>query len=329
MLSGGMSSFVVIAMAMIAAGGVAYVFIFPLLSGDRQREKRLEAVKSTKSAAAKREAHKQRAKSRKVQDTLKDLEAKAKSGTDRPNMKQRIQRAGLTMSVRAFIIISVSFGLFVGFVVFVGSGSALIGLACAFTAGFGIPRWLLGFMTRRRQNKFLNELPNAIDVIVRGVKAGLPLNDCLRIVASEAQEPVRSEFRDVIESQAIGVTAAEALTRMYKRIPVPEVNFFAITVGIQQTSGGNLSEALGNLSKVLRERKKMAGKIQAMSQEAKASAAIIGALPLIVMMLVYMTSPDYISLLWTERLGQIMMAGSAIWMTMGILVMKKMINFDF
>ncbi len=329
MLSGAAGNLVVMAMAMICAGGVAYVFLYPILSGERQREKRMAAVKSPLSRSAKVEMREQRNKSRKVQDTLKDIEANAKSGTDKQTLKARIQQSGLTMSLQTFIVFSIIFGCIFGAVIYISFGSALLAGATAFSAGFGVPRWMLGFLTRRRQKKFIKALPDAIDVIVRGVKAGLPLNDCLRIVAAEAQEPVRSEFREVIDSQAIGVQAAEALSRMYKRIPLAEVNFFAITVAIQQTSGGNLSEALGNLSKVLRERKKMTGKIQAMSQEAKASAAIIGALPLVVMTLVYMTSPDYIELLWTERMGQIMLAGSAVWMTIGVLVMRKMINFDF
>ncbi len=121
----------------------------------------------------------------------------------------------------------------------------------------------------------------------------------------------------------------EACGKLYERMPVPEANFFGIVIAIQQKAGGNLSEALGNLSRVLRDRKKMKAKIQAMSQEAKASAAIIGALPIAVMMLVYITSPQYISLLFTNSLGHIMLAGSAVWMAMGVLVMKKMINFDF
>jgi len=110
---------------------------------------------------------------------------------------------------------------------------------------------------------------------------------------------------------------------------VPEANFFGIVILIQQKAGGNLAEALGNLSRVLRDRKKMKAKIQAMSQEAKASAGIIGALPIAVMTLVYITSPQYISLLWTEPLGRLMLGGSAIWMFTGVMVMKKMINFDF
>jgi tight adherence protein B len=163
----------------------------------------------------------------------------------------------------------------------------------------------------------------------RGVKAGLPLGDCLRIIAAEAQEPVRGEFKTIVESQTIGIPIGEACAKLYERMPLPEANFFGIVIGIQQRAGGNLSEALSNLSKVLRDRKKMKAKIQAMSMEAKASAVIIAALPFCVMLLVYITSPQYIELLWTHPTGRFMMACSAVWMSMGVFVMKKMINFDF
>jgi tight adherence protein B len=129
-----------------------------------------------------------------------------------------------------------------------------------------------------------------------------------------------------METQAIGMPLGAACGKLYERTPLPEANFFGIVVAIQQRSGGNLSE---DLSKVLRDRKKMKAKIQSMSQEAKASAGIIGALPIAVMTLVYLTSPNYISLLFTNSVGHIMLAGSAIWMVMGVLVMKKMVNFDF
>ena len=185
------------------------------------------------------------------------------------------------------------------------------------------------FLKKRREQAFIDALPDAVDVIVRGVKSGLPLLECLKIVASEASEPIRTEFRAILDTQAIGLPLGEACGKLYERTPVPEANFFGISIAIQQKSGGNLSEALGNLSKVLRDRKKMKAKIRAMSQEAKASAGIIGSLPLVVMVLVYFTSPDYITLLFTESLGHAMLAGAAIWMTMGVLVMKKMISFDF
>ena len=144
---------------------------------------------------------------------------------------------------------------------------------------------------------------------MRGIKAGLPLLDSLRIIAADAPEPVQSEFRAILETQTIGIPIGEACGKLYERIPVPEANFFGIVIAIQQKAGGNLSEALGNLSRVLRDRKKMKAKIQAMSMEAKASASIIACLPLAVMVLVYLTSPQYIELLWTHPTGRMMLAG--------------------
>ena len=208
-------------------------------------------------------------------------------------------------------------------------GGLIVGAALGFAGALGLPRWMLSYLKKRREAKFLGSFPDAVDIIVRGVKAGLPLPDCLKMITMEASEPTKSEFRAIVETQAIGLPLGEACGKLYEQMPLPEANFFGIVISIQQRSGGNLAEALGNLSRVLRDRKKMKAKIQAMSQEAKASAGIIGALPLAVMMLVYITSPNYISLLWTEPLGRVMLAASAVWMFMGVMVMKKMINFDF
>ena len=211
-----------------------------------------------------------------------------------------------------------------------GGMRGLLGaLGLAFAAGFGLPRWTLGYLKKRREKAFLKALPDAVDVIVRGIKAGLPLFESIKVVAADAPEPLRGEFLSIIETQAIGMPLGDACVRLYERMPVPEANFFGIVIAIQQKSGGNLSEALGNLSKVLRDRKRMAEKIQAMSMEAKASAGIIGSLPPIVMLLVYLSTPDYISLLWTHPTGQLMLVGCVIWMSLGIFVMKRMINFDF
>ena len=216
------------------------------------------------------------------------------------------------------------------FVAAEGGMRGLLGaLGLAFAAGMGLPRWALGYLKTRREKAFLKALPDAVDVIVRGIKAGLPLFESIKVVAADAPEPLRGEFMAIIETQAIGMPLGDACVRLYERMPVPEANFFGIVIAIQQKSGGNLSEALGNLSKVLRDRKRMAEKIQAMSMEAKASAGIIGSLPPIVMLLVYLSTPEYISLLWTHPTGQLMLVGCVIWMSMGIFVMKRMINFDF
>jgi tight adherence protein B len=218
----------------------------------------------------------------------------------------------------------------VAFVAGLGVGGGIVpAVAMAFAAGLGLPRWILIFLKRRRERRFIDGFADAVDVIVRGVKAGLPLGDCLKIVANDAAEPVRSEFRAVVETQTIGMPLGDACGRLYESVPLPEANFFGIVISIQQKAGGNLSEALGNLSRVLRDRKKMQAKIRAMSMEAKASAVIIGSLPIAVMTLVYITSPNYIELLWTTELGRLMMASCVVWMSIGVFVMKKMINFDF
>ncbi len=311
----------------VAFGGVVYVFLYPMLSGERKAEARLQSVAKTEpTVRAARGPQKSRRDS--VEATLKDLEERHKKSKSAP-LSVRIAQAGLSWSKRQFAFISAGMGL-AAFVVSSFSGTGLIiAAAIGFAGAFGAPRWLLSFLKKRREKKFLDGFPDAVDVIVRGVKAGLPLLDCIKMIALEAPEPLKSEFRVILETQAIGMPLGEACGKLYERTPLPEANFFGIVVAIQQKAGGNLSEALGNLSRVLRDRKKMKAKIQAMSQEAKASAGIIGALPIAVMTLVYLTSPQYISLLFTTSIGNMMLAASAVWMATGVMVMKKMINFDF
>jgi tight adherence protein B len=313
----------------LAAGGVLWVFIYPILSGERQAERRQESVTRSEPvarAAAGRTGPKVRREQ--VEESLKELELRQKKAKNLP-LPMRISQAGLDWSKRQFILISVAIGAVLFIAGFLSGGGILVAAGLGFAGGFGIPRWLLAFLKKRRESKFLFHFPDAVDVIVRGVKAGLPLGDCLRIISTEAEEPVRGEFRVIVESQTIGIPMGDACAKLYDRMPLPEANFFGIVVSIQQRSGGNLSEALANLSRVLRDRKKMKAKIQAMSMEAKASAVIIAALPFCVMILVYITSPTYIELLWTHPTGRFMMACCAVWMSIGVFVMKKMINFDF
>jgi len=311
----------------VAIGGVAYVFLYPSLSGERKAEQRMQSVTKTEPLARVSRGP-QKSRRDLVESSLKDFDERHKKSKRVP-ISVRITRAGLSWSKRQFIIISAFIGLFMAFLGFL-SGAGMLGAAgLGFAGAFGFPRWFLSFLRKRREAKFIDGLADAVDIIVRGVKAGLPLGDCIRMITMESSEPLKTEFRLIMETQAIGMPLGEACGKLYERTPLPEANFFGIVVAIQQKAGGNLSEALGNLSKVLRDRKKMRAKIQAMSQEAKASAAIIGALPIAVMILVYITSPQYITLLFTHPTGHIMLAGSAVWMTMGVLVMKKMINFDF
>jgi tight adherence protein B len=314
----------------VAVGGVAYVFLYPLLSGEKRVEQRMRDISTDQGEVRRTRKTVDPAVTRRqvVEDTLKQLEERRKNAK-RPPLGIRLQRAGLGWSKRQFWMASAGLAL-VAFVVSWFMGAAIyVSLVLALAAGLAAPRWVLGFLRKRRENKFLEELPNAVDVIVRGVKAGLPIGDCIRIIASETQEPVKSEFRAIAESAAMGIPLADAAAKLHERMPLPEANFFGIVVAIQQKAGGSLSEALGNLSRVLRDRKKMKAKIQAMSMEAKASAAIIGSLPIAVMLLVYLTSPNYIELLWTHPTGHMMLAASGVWMGIGVMVMRKMINFDF
>jgi tight adherence protein B len=314
--------------AAAAIGGMAWVFIYPLLSGEKKAESRRASLAKPEPVAKRQSDRNQRTRREQVETSLKDLEARRQKES-KVSLSTRISQAGLDWSTQKFMIISGILGA-VCFGAAIAAGGGLLGAAgLAFAAGFGLPRWALGFLKKRREQAFLKALPDAVDVIVRGIKAGLPLFESIKVVAADAPEPLRSEFLAIIETQAIGMPLGDACARLYERMPVPEANFFGIVVSIQQKSGGNLSEALGNLSKVLRDRKKMAEKIQAMSMEAKASAAIIGSLPPIVMLLVYLTTPQYISLLWTNPTGQLMLVGCAVWMSVGIFVMKRMINFDF
>jgi tight adherence protein B len=314
----------------LAAGGVIWVFVYPILSGERKAEQRQESFVRSEPAARVAAATRTGPKVRRdqIEETLKELEVRQKKQKNLP-LAMRISQAGLNWSKRQYILISVAIGGALFVAVFLVGGGLLAAAGAGFAGGFGMPRWLLAFLKKRRENQFLHNFPDAVDVIVRGVKAGLPLGDCLRIIANETPEPVKSEFRQIVEAQTVGISMGDACAKLFERMPLPEANFFGIVVSIQQRAGGNLSEALGNLSRVLRDRKKMKAKIQAMSMEAKASAVIIAALPFAVMILVYISSPQYIELLWTHPTGRLMMACCAAWMSVGVFVMKKMINFDF
>jgi tight adherence protein B len=312
----------------LAIGGVAWVFLYPILSGERKTERRMASVARSEPIAARPSRVAQKSRRDQVEGTLKELEQRQKKAKRVP-LSVKLTQAGLEWSKRRFMVTAGTLGV-VAFLVALLLGSGLLAaLAFGFAAGCGLPLWLLKFLKKRRESKFLNNFPDAVDVIVRGIKAGLPLLDSLKLIAAESDEPIRSEIRGIIETQTVGIPLGEACLKLYERMPVAEANFFGIVVSIQQRAGGNLSETLGNLSRVLRDRKKMKAKIQAMSMEAKASASIIGALPIVVMSLVYFTSPAYIELLWLEPLGRVMLACCGVWMSVGVFVMRKMINFDF
>jgi tight adherence protein B len=320
------NALLVAAMAMLAAGGLLYVFVYPFLSGEAKAEKRQAALSRTSGPKSSERQTDATARRKQIADSLKEVEQRNKS--KKITIENRIAQAGLSWSRTHYFIFSGICGIVFALLMTYLSGNMILGLVTIGIGAVGVPRWTLDFLSKRRLKKFINVFPEAIDIIIRGIKAGLPLGDCLRIIASEAAEPVRSEFRQIVETQALGLPVSEAVERLATRVPTSETSFFAIVISIQQKAGGNLSEALSNLSSVLRERKKMKGKIQAFSSEAKASAMIIGSLPFAVGGMVYLTSPKYISLLWTTSTGQVVLVGAGLWMAMGIFVMRSMINFE-
>lgn len=320
-------------LAFVAIGGVGMA----LTGGQAGPEKkRVQAVAGNRTASRKASAVEMAALKRRqtTQEALKELANTEKASRKRRvSIKGQIAQAGLNTTLVQYWMMAAALGVVLAIVGFIAIGGGttglMVGAGAAFVGALGAPRWVLGMMVSGRQKKFSNQLADAIDIIVRGVKSGLPLNQCLRIIAAESPDPLRAEFQLLCDGQAMGVPLDQSMQRMFERMPLPEVNFFAIVLIIQQKTGGNLSESLGNLSVVLRSRKLMKEKVKALSAEAKASAMIIGALPFCVMATVYVTKPDYIMILFTDPMGHLILLGAAIMMTAGIMIMRSMVNFKF
>jgi tight adherence protein B len=322
-----------VALASLAFAGVVVTLAWPYISGAKQTEKRIATVTESRAnkvatrSAAETAAHRRKA----VTETLKDIENKKQQ--QRISMRLRLQQAGWALTPKSFWIVCAGLAAAAAVTTmlsFPPTPTTQLGAAvAAFVVGLGLPRWLLNRAIKRRQAKFLRELANAIDVVVRGVKSGLPLNECLRIISTEGPEPVAGEFREVVEQQRVGVSLSEALERLVERMPLPEVKFLAIVISIQQQAGGNLSEALGNLAGVLRDRFRMQMKVKGLSAEATTSAMVLGSLPPIVMGMVSMASPDYIAPLFSTKTGNMFLLAGGFWMLLGILMMRKMINFKY
>ena len=247
----------------------------------------------------------------------------------RMTLSAKLKQAGLSLSLRTFIVVSVVLGLVAGLLPLLFGMNPLLCLGLAVVFGLGLPRWMVGMLGKRRMKKFGSLFPDAVDVIVRGIKSGLPVHDCFKIIARESPAPLGPEFQRLVDALAVGQTLAQALDKMYERMPTPELKFFAIVMAIQQKTGGNLAEALSNLTTVLRARKMMGEKIKALSSEATASAGIIGSLPPAVMILVTLTTPAYMMLMFTDPRGQFMLLVAVLMMGLGVFVMKKMIAFKF
>lgn len=315
---------------LMMAGGIVLLGIALASGGNEAADKRIKEVAKTKESALKRkQLDPDEARRKKRMDGIKELEARERQlRKARLSIGARLDQAGLTITPATFWAISAGLGALAALICLITGQKIWIVAGAAFAAGFGLPQWSLGFLCGMRQKRFTTEFANSIEVIVRGVKSGLPLNECLKIIGREAPEPLGGEFRRLVDQTSMGVPFDQALAKMYERMPLPEVSFFSIVLAIQQKAGGNLSEALQNLANVLRSRKMMREKIKALSSEAKASAMIIGSLPIIVMILVSLSSPSYMMLLFTDATGHMMLGIGACMMGAGIMVMRNMINFE-
>ena len=330
-------SMIVLAGLAVVMAGAAWLLMSAIFSGSSavkradqivggaERKRKLDTLVDKKKEGRRKQ----------IEETLRQLEEDEKERKRRITLAVRLRRAGLSIDERQFYTFSAAVGMFLAFITYMlladldptlrkllAAGAGVVGF-------LGLPRWYISMLANKRQQKFLNDLPDAIDIMVRGLRSGLPVTDAMKVIATELPPPIGPEFIEVVEGQKIGISLEQGLERMYTRMPLPEVNFLAIVVAIQRQTGGNLSETLANLSRVLRDRKKMKQKVRAVSQEAKASAAIIGSLPFVIMGVISFLSPGYFNPLWTTKTGNIMVTASAIWMLIGVLVMRKIINFKF
>lgn len=297
-----------------------------------QRERMLAVITKNSGLAVKvggadkeKQLARQRAElARKLKEASSEQNKKKKKAT---TMRQTLQQAGLDMPVSRFMMMSAGFAALVWAILTLTSLSIVTKACIVLTAFLGVPRFVIRFIAERRQRKFLEDFADALEAMVRLLQAGMPVTEAIAMVAREYQGPIKDEMTGVYEDQKVGIPLGEAAERAAKRMPITEMKMFAAAVQIQSETGSSLSEVLTNLANVIRARFRLKRKVKALSSEAKASAAIIGALPLLVAGGLYLVNPDYIMLLFTTKMGKILSGGAAFWMTCGILVMKQMINF--
>lgn len=333
-------------LAVCGLGFLAFAAVLMVFTsgGEDKGRKRAKALSDTGAAVTQKRGKSRRetadaAQRRKqTQQMLEKLRAEGKQTRSSlvPNdIAGKLAQAGIKASPQTFWIMAILTGVVCAGIAFLSGAEGIyfknriaVVLAAGIAGFLGLPNWVLGFMANSRTKKMTNQFADALDIIVRGVKSGLPLTECLKIISKESPAPLGTEFGLLTDNLSMGSTMERALQGLYERVPLPEVNFFVIVLTIQAKAGGNLSEALGNLSTVIRSRRMMREKISALSSEAKASAMIIGALPFVVAVLIYLSQPSYIMPLFTEELGHIFIAVGAIMMTAGTLMMRKMINFE-
>jgi tight adherence protein B len=320
-------------MLMLMAGGMMLALIVLALafrgpSAAKAMKRRVELIK---------ERHGENARQAAASAEIRKLFARRQSRMDgwattlmpKPALlRRRLEQTGRSWTLGQYGMVTAGLLLVVS-VAFTSLGMPfLLSLLVGLVVSFGLPHMILGFLIKKRLNKFNSNFPDAIELMVRGLRSGLPITETLGIVATEIPGPVGIEFRAVADKMKIGRTMDAALQETADRLGTPEFQFFVITLAIQRETGGNLAETLSNLADVLRKRAQMKLKIRAMSSESKASAMIIGALPFIVFTLVYMMNPEYMSGFFKDDRLITAGLGAMVWMGIGVFIMAKMINFE-
>ncbi|MFY8194707.1 type II secretion system F family protein [Novosphingobium sp. B1] len=308
---------------------LAMVLGYAALSGpsaSKESGRRLQSVRFRHSDNA---TDKVEAQYRKTVASRKPLGHKiAGSGSRLEALELRLHRTGKGWTLSQYLYVSGGLGLAIVMLVYLKTGAPMLALGAGVLIGGGLPHMLVGRAINKRTEGFVSRLPDALDLLVRGLRSGLPVTETLSVVAGELPGPVGEEFKLVTDRIKVGRSMEEALQDTADRLNLPEFNFFCITLAIQRETGGNLAETLSNLSDVLRKRAQMKLKIAAMSSESKASAYIVGALPFLVFAVIYWMNPAYLSQFFVDDRLIIAGLGGLTWLGIGAFIMAQMISFE-
>lgn len=320
----------ILQLLLFGAGVMALLVIGYMLiagsSSSKESQRRLQAVRFRHSESTDTKVESQLKKAIAARKPKKYR--KAGSGSRLEALAGRLDRSGKGWTITQYAYSSLGLAVALAVLMYLKSGAALFSLGIGILVGLGLPHMVVGFFIKKRTNNFNTKFPDAIELLVRGLRSGLPVTETLGIVATEVPGPVGQEFKSVTERIKIGRTMEEALQETADRMNISEFNFFCITLAIQRETGGNLAETLSNLADVLRKRAQMKLKIKAMSSESKASAYIVGALPFIVFIMIYMINPSYIGGFFEDERLIVTGLGGLVWMSLGVFIMSKMVSFE-
>ncbi len=318
--------FVVVLTLLLALAGFGW-WLLHLVNGPRARLNRRVAQIAGGRAQASAAARAPRTSRRNLQARI-DAESRNRRRVWAWTLREQLNRAGVRLDLRRYLTINAGLavmGALFGWLIHLPPFGLLL---VAVVVGVGLPKMTVSFLANRRANRFTAQFAEALDVIVRGLRTGLPLGECITAIGNDMPAPLGTEFRLITENQRLGLSPKEALDRAVEHMPTADFKYFAIVLAIQQQTGGNLAETLAKLADLLRARKRMRDKIKSYSSEAKASAWIIGSLPIVVALLMLLVGREYVMLLFTTELGNLLVGIGAAMMLAGALVMRKMINFD-